>query len=121
MPVCHGGIVGMYASQLPERGFEHAGDGGRLTLPFLGGPGERPAASRRERVVFRAPAVLSRSPLSGDFAIPLETPERGEERTGVDTQSPAADLLQPYTNAVAMHRLEGERPEDQHVERALHE
>ena len=53
----------------------------------------RLAASPRERVVLRAPAVLGGSPLSSDLAIPLETPERREERTGVDMQSPTADLL----------------------------
>ncbi len=74
-----------------------------------------------QRVVFRAPVVLGRAPLALDQAVALETAEGGEERPGVDLERAVADLLEAHADAVAVHRLERQRFENQHVQRALHE
>ena len=46
----------------------------------------RPAL-RREVVVLRAPVVLGHAPLALDQAVTLQTPQRGEQRAGVDLES----------------------------------
>jgi hypothetical protein len=82
---------------------------------------EARAARSRQRVPFRAPVVLGRAPLALDQPVALEPAERREQRTRVNLEHPVADLLDADADAVAVHRLEVERLEDEHVERALHE
>ena len=66
--------------------------------------------------------LLSDSPHSdGDEALVLEAEERGIERTLLDGELVAGDLLDAEENAVAVERAEGDRLQDEHVEGTLHE
>ena len=76
-------------------------------------------AGARERVELRAARVLRLAPLGVEPARALQPLERGEERAGIDLEHAARDLLDAPRDAEAVHRLEAERLEDEHVERAL--
>ena len=49
----------------------------------------------------------------------LQTLQRGEQRAWVDPEHTARDLLHAPRDTVAVHRLEAQRLENEHVERAL--
>jgi hypothetical protein len=80
---------------------------------------ELPAALARQLVVPRAPRVLRLTPLGVEPAGALEPLQRREERPRVHLEHPARHLLDPPRDAEAVHRLEADRLEDEHVERAL--
>jgi hypothetical protein len=51
----------------------------------------------------------------------FEAEERGIQRTLLDGELVARDLLNAEENAVAVERAEGDRLQDEHVEGPLHE
>ena len=75
----------------------------------------------RERVVLGAPVVLGDAPLAADQTVALEAAQGREERPGVDLEHALADLLEADADAVAVHRLQRQRLQDQHVQGALHQ
>ena len=81
----------------------------------------RARPSRGQLVVLRPAVVLGRLPLAGDQPVALQTPQGGEQRSGVHLKHAFADLLEAYTDAVPVHRLERERLQDEHVQGALHQ
>ena len=44
-----------------------------------------------------------------------------KQRTGIDLKYAPADLLNAPSNPMRMHRLQGKRLQDEHIERALNE
>ena len=90
----------------------------RPVLAFLG---ELAAAVAREPVVLGLAVVLRRVPFRVDPALLLQPVKRRVERALIDAQHVARDLLDALRDAPAVHRLERERLQDEHVERALQE
>src|SRR6185503_3820629 len=90
-------------------------------LPFACGLRESTTPGGGERVILRSPVVLGGGRLSLDKAVTLAPTESGEKRAGVDLEGAVADLLEAHADAVAVHGLESEGFEDEHVQRALHE
>ena len=93
----------------------------RLHLPVAGLIPEALPAGRRQRIQLGAPVVLGDLPLPFDEAVAFEPPKRGEEGSGIDLEHSLADLFEPRTDPVSVHRLEPEGLENEHVERALDE
>jgi len=52
------------------------------------------------------------------LAVAFEAAKGREQRSGVDLEDPAADLLDPLRDPEAVHGCQAQAPEDQHVERA---
>ena len=66
------------------------------------------------------PARIGRLlPLGVEPAGAFQALQGRQERPGVDLEHAAGDLLDAPSDAEAVHRLEAERLEDEHVERAL--
>ena len=61
------------------------------------------------------------SPLGVEPSGADESLEGGEERSGVHLEDAARDLFDASRDAVSVHRLEAQRFEDEHVERALND
>jgi len=74
-----------------------------------------------ERVVFRSPVIFRRLPFALDEPRALKPAKRREQRSRVDVEYPAAQLLNSLRNPPSMERLKSKRLEDQHIERSLHE
>src|SRR5215831_4924275 len=89
--------------------FQDAANRGGLSGPLGCLAFELCAAARSERVVLCAPVIFGGLPHGLDPAGPFESAEGGEERSGIDFENVAADLLDALGDAVAMHRLERER------------
>src|SRR4051812_43258846 len=100
-------------------GFENAGDCGGAALPLLGFSRECFAAFGCEAVVLGAAIVFSGAPFGFDVTGAFHAAECREERAGIDAEDAAADLLDTKSHSVAVHGLEGESFQDQHLERAL--
>ena len=65
--------------------------------------------------------VVGLAPLASEEALVLEAEERGIERTLLDGELVAGDLLDAEQDAVTVERAEGDCLQDEHVECALHE
>ena len=98
----------------PRHGVGHPG-------PVLALFDELALAVAREPVVLGLTVVLRRVPFRIDPALLLQAMERRVERPLVDPQDVARDLLDALRDAPAVHRLERQRLQDEHVERALQE
>src|SRR5687767_7529114 len=96
-------------------------DGRGTARPVLALHFELSPAGARERIELRAARVLRLTPLGVEESAALEPLERGEQRSGIDLEHPARDLLDAPRNPESMHRLETERLEDEHVEGALND
>src|SRR6185312_3170875 len=77
---------------------------------------DRAPAGRREAVVFRPPVVLGRPPVALDPPLLLEPLQRGIERPLIDVEGPARELLDACADPPPVHRLEGERFQNQQIE-----
>src|SRR5881392_481597 len=86
----------------------------RLDLELL-------APLARQLVVPRAPRVLRLAPFGVEPPRPLEPLERGQQRPRIDLEHAARHLLHATRDAEAVHRLEADGLEDEHVERALND
>ena len=75
----------------------------------------------REAVVLRASRVGCLTPFGFEPSSALQTIQRGEQRARVDLEHTPRDLLDPAGDAEPVHRLEAQRFEDEHVERALND
>src|SRR5436190_4286361 len=102
-------------------GFQQARDGAGAAVPVGGRDLELPPAPARQRVDAGATRIFGLAPLGVDEAAALEALQRRQQRTGVDLEDAARDLLDPPRDPEAVHRLETERLEDEHVERAGYE
>src|SRR5215510_1330955 len=102
----------------PDR-FENLRDGGAEFPPGVGFRLELGAAFRGELVVLRTPVVVGRAPARLDPAAPLEPVERRVERSLLDLQRGAGDLMEPLGDRPAVLRLERDRLENEEVEGAL--
>src|SRR5581483_5755045 len=82
---------------------------------------ESRAPFRGERVVLRAAVVLGQAPLGVDRTGVLEPIQRLVERRVDDAEIAAGALVDPLADGEPVHRLPGERAEDEQVERAVEE
>jgi hypothetical protein len=98
---------------------QDAADGVGHPGPVLALLGELPAPGPRQAVVLRLPVVVGGVPLGVDPPLLLEAVQRRVERPLVHAQHITRDLLDALRDAPPMHRLERERLQDQHVQRAL--
>ena len=73
----------------------------------------------REPVILGVAIVLAGAPLRLQLAVLLETVERREQRPGIDLKVAVTEDGEPLRDAVAVHRLTGEDPENHQVEHAL--
>src|SRR5213592_3376249 len=76
-------------------------------------------AAPRQLVILGAPVVLRSPPFGLDPTSPLQSMQGGIERTLLDAQNVAGDLLNALRNAPAVLRFEGQGLEDQQVECSL--
>jgi len=81
--------------------------------------GEPARAGRRDAVEPRPPIACGRLPAGGDPPGMLHSMQRRVQRSFLDAQSVAGNLLNSRGDAVAVVRLEAEDLEDEQVERAL--
>ena len=65
--------------------------------------------------------VLGRPPLPFDQTVALQSAKRGKERPGIDAKDALADLFKAKADPIAVHGLEGQGLEDEHVQCALDE
>jgi hypothetical protein len=72
-----------------------------------------------ELVVLRLASVLSGVPLGGDPAAILQAFERGVERARIHLEHVLGDLLNALSDPPPVHRSEGDRLEDEHVQGSL--
>src|SRR5207245_6434812 len=99
--------------------FQQTRERGHPARPVGGLELELLLSGARERIELRPARVLGPAPLGVEPPGALQALERGEERAGVHLEDAARDLLDAAGDAEAMHRLEAERLENEHVERAL--
>ena len=78
-----------------------------------------PPPGRSQRVVARAAVVVGDAPLGADELLPLQAIERRVERPLPELQHVLRPLLDAFGDAPAVHRLELQGSQDQHVERSL--
>src|SRR6266849_5335883 len=80
---------------------------------------ELPPPASREFVIFRAPVVLRCPPARFDPATALQPVQRGVQRTLLNLQCIARNLLDSLGDGPAMLRFERQRSQDQQVQGAL--
>ena len=88
-------------------------------LPAVRFAAKLTASGRRQSIIFGFALVVGFAPLAGDEALVFQAVERGVERTLLDFEAVAGDLLDAEENAVSVQWAEGDGLEDQKVERAL--
>ena len=104
-----------------QRGLEHEVDRARHAAPLRQLVVQLPPAGARQRVEARAAVVRGDVPLGLNQTLPLQPVERRIERALPELQHALGPLLNPLGDAPPVHRLELQRPEHEHVERALQE
>ena len=72
-----------------------------------------------ERIELRTARVLGLAPLGVEPSGALQPLQRGEKRARVHLEHTTRDLLDAAGDAEAVHGLEAQRLENEHVERAL--
>src|SRR3954463_2134073 len=108
--------------QPPKRsgpGFQQARNRGRTPMPVRRFSVELFPAGACEGIELRAAGVWRLPPFRIEPAGALETLQGGEERSGIHFEHAARDLLDAARDAEAVHRLEAEGLQDQHVQGAL--
>src|SRR5438477_8849770 len=96
-------IVLIYVALMGNSCFENSCNRTDLALPLLGFGGECSAALRGQEIVFRAAILLSRSPLGLHIACAFHSAERGKQGTSIDFKDATTNLLNPYTDPIAVH------------------
>ena len=90
-------------------------------MPVGGFQIELPAAGAREGVEFGAAGVIGLTPFGVQPTFTFEALKGGEEGAGIGFEDTERHLFDTAGNAEAMHGLEAEGFEDEHVESALDE
>src|SRR5215475_138713 len=116
-------LFGIPWSPLPCQltGLHNLIDRRRQPLPIRGLFVELFAPGARQLVILRLAIVFGTAPFRRDPALVFQPVQRRIERALVDVQHARGRLLYPLRDAPAMHRLQRERLQNQHVERALQE
>src|SRR3954470_23239721 len=96
-------------------------DGGHRPVPIASFTCETLFTGASDDVVLRAAIVVGRSPFSGHPAALLEALEDRIERALVDVERVARELLDALADSPAVHRLEGQGLEHEHLEGAWNE
>ena len=96
-------------------------DGVNGAVPIASLSCEALFAGARDDVVLRPAIVVGCAPLGGNPAALLEALEHRVERALVDVKRVARELLDALTDAPAVHRLQGQGLEHEHLERARNE
>ena len=99
---------------------EDLSDRQRDTRPHLPLGGELPLAGRRNPIVLGPSSLGRHAPLSGNEPLLLEPVQQGEERARADLKGAARGLLDAVGDAHAVSWFEGQRLEDEQVQRAFH-
>ena len=94
-------------------------DGGRHLLPVRHLPFELLAAGFGQGVELGAAILFRGAPLCADPFLAFQAIERRVERTLLDLQDVARDLLDALGDAPAVHGFERQSFQDQKIERAL--
>src|SRR5262245_47660097 len=102
-------------------GLQDPSDGGRSPRPVRGFYLQLLPAGARQPVVLRAPGTGGLLPLGVEPSGTLQAAQRRQERAGIDLEHAARHLLDAAGNAESVHRLEAQRLENEHVERALND
>src|SRR5689334_12953117 len=97
----------------PSRRLENELDGLDVSPPTVGLGTHGSPARCREVIVLSAAVVLGGAPVAVDPAALLEALQRGIERALVHVEHSAGELLDARADSPAVHRLEGQRLEDQ--------
>src|SRR5215470_16581037 len=101
--------------------FQEPGNGRGPALPLRSLKMKLLPAGARERVKPGAARILGLAPLGIQPSCALQALQRGQERAGIDLKHAAGDLLDPPGDAKAMHGLQTQGFEDQHIEGALND
>src|SRR5215468_8509344 len=104
---------------LPSGRLQDLLDGGREPPPVLGLFSQLFAPGSGQFVILRLPVVFRHAPLGVDPPPLFQPQQRRIERPLVDDERPAGNLLNALGDAPAVHRLEGERLENEQVQRPL--
>jgi hypothetical protein len=91
------------------------------TLPQAPLGRELASARRRQAVRFDAPPHIIQVPFAGNPALAFKAMQRREQRASLDVKDTAGDLADPFGDAHAVQRFEGERAKNQQIERAFEE
>src|SRR5688500_8687524 len=102
----------------PSGGAQHGLEAGGEAAPALQLRAEGAAAGGGDLVVAGAPVVVGRPPRARDEAVLLQPLERRVEGALVHLEHAVGDLLDALADPPAVQRGEGERLEDEEVERA---
>src|ERR1035437_1329119 len=103
----------------PFSGFEEPGDRAYAQRPRGRLAFELPPTLPGKAVELGAAIVVGLSPLGVEHAVALEPLKRQEQRSGIDPKDTARMLLDAARNAEAVHRLQAQCLEDEHVQGAL--
>jgi len=82
---------------------------------------ELATARHRQAVRLDAPPHLIHVPFAGNPPLAFKAMQRREQRASLDVKGTAGDLADPFGDAHAVQRFEGERAKDQQIERAFEE
>src|SRR5688572_3335849 len=108
----------MECSPNQSRNPQHGLEARREPPPVLKLGAEGSASGDRQPIVPGTTVVVGRVPIAGHETVLLEPLQGGVERPLVHLQHAFGDLLHPLADPPAVHGLEGERLQDQQVERA---
>src|SRR5215207_8836376 len=100
-------------------GLQQPGDGRGATGPVRGLDFELFSTGASECVEPRTARVFRLAPLGIEPTGTLQPLQGGEQGSGVDLEHSARDLFNAAGDAEAVHGLETEGLEDEHIERAL--
>src|SRR5438067_1287564 len=100
-------------------GLQQPRDGGGAARPLGGLDRQLLSAGARQRIEPRAPRVLGLPPFAVHPAGAFQPLQRHQQRAGIHLEHAAGHLLDAARDAEAVHWLEAERLQNEHVERAL--
>src|SRR5689334_18008063 len=100
-------------------GFQEPRNGGGSAVPVRRFDLKLPFPCACKEVKLRAARVLGLPPLGIQPSSTLQPLQGRKQRSGIYLEHSARNLLDPACNAEAMHGLEAQRLENQHIERTL--
>src|SRR6266850_7012617 len=111
--------AGSRASHFLRLGPQDCSDHLRHAIPLFSFSLESAFTRGREPVIFRPAFIFRLAPFTGDPPLVFETIQGGVQRALLNFQAIFRNLLNAQQDAVAVQRAQGNRLEDEHVERAL--
>src|SRR5690242_4340104 len=96
-------------------GPEQTGDSGRASRPVVGGGFQLLLARFGQGVVLGTAPAVRHPPLGVEGTGALEPSEGGQQRTGIDFEYGARNLLHPARDPEPVHGFEGKRLQNEEV------